>query len=81
MLDSVAGAGTAVVARRPTTILEAHLLEGIAPVLPQEILVEAGREVVPGKHLVLGAVAMYIPVDIESMGRHGLEPKVVVEML
>src|SRR5262245_48137615 len=38
VLDAVAGTCSAVVARRPPTIGEAHLGEGVAPVLPQEIL-------------------------------------------
>ena len=65
VLDAVAGAGAAVVAGRPAAVLEADLGEGVAPVLPEEVLVEPGREVVPRQHLVLGAVA----VDSTSRGR------------
>ena len=58
VLDAVAGAGAAVVARGPAAVLEADLGEGVAPVLPEEVLVEPGREVVPRQGLVLGAVAV-----------------------
>ena len=47
VLDAVAGAGAAVVAGRPAAVLEADLGQGVAPVLPEEVLVQAGREVVP----------------------------------
>jgi hypothetical protein len=57
VLDAVAGARAAVVAGRPAAIFEADLVEGVAPVLPEEVLVQARREVVPREHLVFGAVA------------------------
>ena len=58
MLDAIAGAGPAVVARCPPAVLEAHGLQGITPVLPQEVPVETRRKVVPGKGFVLGAMAV-----------------------
>src|SRR5689334_5625285 len=42
VLDAVAGACAAVVARRPPAIGEPQLRERVAPVLPQEVLVQAG---------------------------------------
>ena len=44
---AVAGAGAAVVAGRPPAVGQAELGEGVPPVLPQEVPVQAGREVVP----------------------------------
>ena len=64
----VAGAGAAVVAGGPAAVLEADLVEGVAPVLPEEVLVETGREVVPGQDLVLGAVAVDVPVERRGRG-------------
>src|SRR5690606_525622 len=81
VLDAVAGAGAAVVAGGPAAVLEADLVEGVAPLLPQEVLVQAGREVVPGEHLVLGAVAVAVPVHVEAVGLHGRLPALQAEVL
>ena len=81
MFDSVARAGAAVVTGCPTAVFQAQFIEGVAPVLPQEVLVQPCREVVPRKHLVLGAVTVDVPVDIAAVDCHGLEPEVVVEVL
>ena len=77
----VAGAGPAVVAGGPAAVLEADLVERVAPVLPEEVLVQAGREVVPGQHLVLGAVPVHVPVDVEAVAGHGVDPELEVEAL
>src|SRR5205807_3474628 len=55
--------------------------ERVLPVLPEEVLVQAGADVVPGKHLVVGAVAGDVPVDGEAVPRHGLLPQPQVEVL
>ena len=81
VLDAEAGAGAAVVAGRPAAVLEADLGQGVAPVLPQEVLVEAGRDVVPREHLVLGAVAVDDLLEAEPVALEGLEPEVEVEVL
>ena len=66
VLDAVAGAGAAVVAGGPAAVRQADLGEGVAPVLPEEVLVQAGREVVPRQDLVLGAVAVDVPLEVEA---------------
>src|SRR6185436_12417869 len=81
VLDAVAGAGTAVVAGGPAAVLEAELVEGVAPVLPEEVLVEAGREVVPRQDLVLVAVPVDVPVDRQAVTGHGVDPQLHVELL
>src|SRR5690606_581169 len=74
-------AGAAVVAGGPPAVGQADLGERVLPVLPQEILVEAGRDVVPRQDLVLGAVPVDVPVDVEAVVGHGLEPQVEAEVL
>src|SRR6476661_1626769 len=81
MLDRVARADTAVVARRPAAILDARLSECGLPVVPQEVGVQAGGDVRPGQHLVLGAVAIHVPVDREAVRGHRLVPPGDVEAL
>src|SRR3954470_20496220 len=81
VLDAVAGACTAVVARRPPAIGEAQLGERVPPVLPQEVLVEPGGEVVPRQYLVLGAMAVGVPVDRQAVLFHGVLPEADVEVL
>ena len=81
VLDGVAGAGAAVVAGGPAAVLEAQLVERVAPVLPEEVLVEPGGDVVPGQDLVLVAVAVDVPLDVEPVAGHGLVPGVLAEVL
>ena len=81
VLDAVAGAGAAVVAGRPAAVGQADLGQRVLPVLPQEVLVEAGRDVVPRQDLVLGAVAVDVPLEVEAVVGHGLEPQVEAEVL
>ena len=81
VLDAVAGAHAAVVARRPAAVLEPAAGERGLPVVPQEVLVEPGGEVVPRQHLVLGAVAVDVPVERQALGSHRLVPAVEVEAL
>src|SRR4051794_36589781 len=81
VLDAVASACAAVVARRPPAIGEADLGEGVAPVLPQEVLVQPGGQVVPRQHLVLGAMAVGVPVDRQAVLFHRVLPQADVEVL
>ena len=81
VLDAVAGAGPAVVAGGPPAVGQAVLGQGVLPVLPQEVAVEAGREVVPGQHLVLGAVAVDGVLEGHPVGGEGVGPQVEVEVL
>src|SRR5262245_7336371 len=55
--------------------------EGCLPVTPQEILVEAGLHVRPRKQLVTGAMPRDIPVRVQALGVHRVEPAVEREML
>src|SRR5947199_3857163 len=52
VFDAVAGAGAAVVARRPPAVLHAGLGQRVLPVLPEEVLVQAGRHMSPREDLV-----------------------------
>ncbi len=81
VLEAVAGAHAAVVAGRPAAVLEAALGQRGLPVLPEEVAVEPGGDVVPRQHLVLGAVAVDVPVDGEALGGHGVLPAAEVEHL
>src|ERR1700683_594867 len=51
VLDAEAGAGAAVVARRPAAVLDAGPGQGVLPVAPEEVAVQPGRDVVPGERL------------------------------
>src|SRR5689334_8908187 len=52
----------AVEAGRPAAVLDLRLVEGVLPVLPQPVLVETRVQVVPGKDLLVGALAGGVPV-------------------
>ena len=81
MLDAVAGAHTAVVAGRPPAVRDTGPPQRVLPVLPEEVAVEPGRDVVPGQHLVVGAVPVHVPVDREAVAGHGGLPEGEVEVL
>ena len=68
VLEGVVGAHPAVVAGRPPAIGEPVLGEGGLPVVPQEVVVQPGGDVVPRQHLVAGAVPGHVPVGIEALG-------------
>ena len=81
MLDPEAGAGAAVVARRPAAVLQTVFGQGLLPVLPQEVPVQPGRDVVPGQDLVLGAVPVDGVVEGQAGPLQGVGPQAQVEML
>src|SRR4029079_7878842 len=81
VFDREAGTHAAVVARRPAAVLDTGLGERVLPVAPQEVLVEPGRQVIPGEDLVLGAVAMDVPVERQALGLHRPLPATEVEAL
>src|SRR6266540_2810238 len=81
VLERVIGAHPAVVARRPPAIGETVLVQRGLPVLPEEIAVQSGRDVVPRQDLVRRAMARDIPVGIEPLGRHRVEPPIQIEAL
>src|SRR5918995_467008 len=56
VLERVVGAHAAVVTRRPAAVGKAVLVQRGLPVLPEEVSVQPGRDVVPGEDLVGGAV-------------------------
>src|SRR5690606_29829571 len=78
-------ADAAVEAGAPAAVLDLGLVEGVLPVLPEPVLVEAGVEVVPGEHLLIGALAGGVPVDVHAVGGErllrALHPAVVGEVL
>ena len=81
VLDAEAGAGAAVVARGPPAVGQPVLGQGVLPVLPQEVPVQAGRDVVPGQHLVLGPVPVDRVLQGQPVGGQGVGPQVEVEVL
>ena len=81
MLEGVVGAHPAVIARSPPAIGEPVLGQRRLPVLPEEVVVQAGRDVVPRQHLVAGAVPGDVPVGVETLGVHRVEPAVEREVL
>ncbi len=81
VLDPEPGAGPAVVARGPPAVLEAVLGQGLLEVLPQEVPVQPGRDVVPGQHLVLVAVAVHVVVEDQARPLERLLPQTEVEVL
>src|SRR5262249_57484665 len=81
VLDGGGGTGGGVGGRGPPRMGEAHLGEGVAPVLPQEILVETGGDVVPRKDFVVGAMAVDVPVDRKTVLLHRVLPACEVELL
>ena len=81
VFEGVVGTHPAVVAGSPPTIGEPMRGQGRLPVLPQEVLVETGRDVVPRQDLVLGAVAGHVPVGVETLGVHRIDPAVELEPL
>src|SRR6266542_1748698 len=81
VLERVVGAHTAVVTGRPAAVGKTVLVQRGLPVLPEEIAMQPGRDVVPGKDLVGGAMPRHIPVGIETLGRHRVEPAAELETL
>ena len=56
MLDPVTSTRATVVARRPPAILEPDLVERIAPVVPEEVLMKSSIEMIPGEDFVFFSV-------------------------
>src|SRR5262245_61627442 len=81
VLERVVGADAAVVTRRPATVRKAVLVQRGLPVLPEEVPVQPGRDVIPRQHLVGGAMPGHVPVGVEALGGHGVEPPAEVEPL
>ena len=81
VLERVVGAHPAVVAGGPPAVGEAVRGQGRLPVVPEEVAVQTGGDVVPREDLVLGAVPGDVPVGVEALGRHGVEPAVEHEAL
>src|SRR6478735_8786375 len=84
------GADAAVVARRPAAVLDLDVgavggCEGVLPVTPEPVLVEAGVEVLPREDLVVLPLAGGVPVDVDARTGQcacgGLHPAVVGEVL
>ena len=62
-------ADAAVVARGPAAVVDLLLGQRVLPVVPEPLLVQPGVQVVPGQHLVLGALAGGEPVEVDAEGR------------
>src|SRR5436309_1431112 len=62
VLERVVGAHAAVVTRCPPAVRKAVLVQGGLPVLPEEITMQPGRDVIPGQDLVGGAVPCDVPI-------------------
>src|SRR6478609_3454222 len=78
-------ADAAVEARGPAAVLDLDLLQRVLPVLPEPVLVEAAVQVVPGQHLLVGALAGGVPVDVDAGAGQALlgggDPALVREVL
>src|SRR5262245_53542643 len=81
MLDAVAGTHPAVVARRPPAVLDPARGERRLPVIPQEVFVQPGTQMVPRQGLAGGAMAMHVPVEGEALRLHRVGPARQVEAL
>src|ERR1035437_4535983 len=69
----------------PATVLDLDVVEGVLPVLPQPVLVQAGVEVVPGQDLVLLPLASGAPGNVDRLVRQGdlgtPDPAFIAEVL
>src|SRR5450759_860041 len=78
-------ADATVVARSPAAVLDLHTAQGVLPVLPQPVLVQARVEVVPGQHLALLALTGGVPGNIDRfVGKSALRtphPALITEVL
>ena len=81
VLERVVGAHPAVVAGGPPAVGEPVRGQRRLPVVPEEVAVQAGGDVVPREDLVVGAVPGDVPVGVEALGRHRVEPAVELEAL
>ena len=81
VLDAVPGAHPTVVARCPPAVLDPAACERRLPVVPQEVLVQPGAQVIPRQDLVDGAMTEHVPVERETLGLHRLGPAIEVEAL
>src|SRR5690606_1465463 len=81
VFEPVAGARAAVVAGRPAAVRQPDLGERVTPVLQEEVLVQPGRDMVPGEDFVLVTVAVDVPVEVEAGTGDGVDPEVVAEVL
>src|SRR5262245_10123545 len=74
VFDAVAGAHPAVVARGPAAVLDPAGVERRLPVVPQEVLVQPGAQMVPRQDLTGRAMSVHVPVEGESLRLHRLGP-------
>src|SRR5664280_3488928 len=81
VFDPETGARPAVVAGGPPTVLQTVVGQCIEPVLPQEVAVQAGREVVPGQHLALGPVPVDAVLEGQLVRSQGIRPQQQIEVL
>src|SRR6266545_4130635 len=74
-------APAAVEARRPAAVVLLVPGQGVLPVLPEPVRVQAGVEVVPGQHLALVALPGGVPAQVDADLAAGADPPFVREML
>ena len=70
VLDSIASACAAVIAGRPPAILEPDFVERIAPVVPEEVLMKSGVEMIPGEDFVFFSMPVGEELDVKTMVLH-----------
>src|SRR5215207_427793 len=51
---------------RPAAVVDLDLIQGVLPVLPQPLPIQAGIQMLPGQHLGVVALARGVPVKIDS---------------
>src|SRR4051794_13150820 len=81
VLERVIGAYAAVVTGCPAAVGKAVLVQRGLPVLPEEIAMQPGRDVIPRQDLVCGAMPRHVPVGVETLGCHRVEPAAELEAL
>ena len=81
MFDAISGADSAVVAGGPTTIFDPALSQGCLPIVPEEVAVQARREMCPRQHLVAVAMTVRVPLERQALRREGIGPETKVKVL
>src|ERR1700761_3032297 len=81
VLEPEAGAGATVVTGRPAAVLDRDTGQRVLPVPPEEVPVQARRDVVPRQGLGLPPVPVAHLLDAQPLGLQGLLPQGEVEAL
>ncbi len=81
MLDPITSARATVVAGRPPAILKAQLVKRIAPVVPKEVLVKPGIEMIPREDFVFFSMPVGEELNRQPTIGHRSVPFFDVEVL